>query len=164
MYKVFIDNKAVIIEASSEKELLKKLPDHRLIEAAGGIVELNGAYLFIRRHGLWDIPKGKLDEGESPEIAAIREVEEECGLDSPQIKDYITTTWHTYEHLGKKVLKKNYWYWLVCSESNPKLKPQLEEGITEVSFLTPADFALVKDHTYLSILEVLEVLEKKIVT
>ena len=38
------------------------------------------AYLFILRNVVWDIPKGKLEKGETPELAAVREIEEECGL------------------------------------------------------------------------------------
>lgn len=161
MYKVFIDNKSVIFNVKDEDQLIKEFPDYKYIEAAGGLVQHNDTYLFIKRNGVWDIPKGKLDKGETPEIAAVREIEEECGLVKPVIIRHLVDTWHTYEHKGKMVLKKTYWYWLKASETKMNLVPQTEEGITEVAFFNKTEFAKIKADTFLSILEVIEALEKK---
>ena len=49
--------------------------------AAGGLVLAGGQALLIRKHRLWDLPKGKLSENELPELCAIREIAEETGLD-----------------------------------------------------------------------------------
>jgi 8-oxo-dGTP pyrophosphatase MutT (NUDIX family) len=160
MYKVFIDNKSVIFNATNDEELRQQFAGHKFVEAAGGIVQHGDAYLFIRRNGVWDIPKGKLDKGESPEEGAVREIEEECGLTKPVIQKHLVSTWHTYEHKGKHVLKKTYWYWLLSTEKNLKLVPQLEEGITEVQFFRKEDFKKLKSETYLSICEVIEAFEK----
>lgn len=162
MYKVFIDNKSVIFNVKDEDQLIKEFPDYKYIEAAGGLVQHNDTYLFIKRNGVWDIPKGKLDKGETPEIAAVREIEEECGLVKPVIIRHLVDTWHTYEHKGKMVLKKTYWYWLKASETRMNLVPQTEEGITEVAFFSKTEFAKIKADTFLSIIEVIEALEKKI--
>ncbi|MBK9591143.1 MAG: NUDIX domain-containing protein [Crocinitomicaceae bacterium] len=162
MYKVFIDNKSVIFKVKDEDGLKKEFPDYKYIEAAGGLVQHNNTFLFIKRNGVWDIPKGKLDKGETPEIAAVREIEEECGLVKPVIIRHLVDTWHTYEHKGKMVLKKTYWYWLKASETKMNLVPQTEEGITEVAFFNKTEFAKIKADTFLSILEVIEALEKKI--
>lgn len=161
MYKVFVDNRPQIYQFESENELLKEFSDHRFIEAAGGIVRNAKGFLFIKRHGLWDIPKGKLEKGEIPEIGAIREIEEECGLQSPDIERHLCNTWHTYKNKGKLVLKKTYWYLL--KESRPsELTPQLEEGITEAHFFSESELNIIEKQTYGSIVDVIETLKKNL--
>jgi len=162
MYKVFIDNKAHIFDFDNEKLLLKHFNDHQFIEAAGGIVEKNNNFLFIKRNGWWDIPKGKLEKNETPEIGAVREIEEECGVINPKIKKLLLVTWHTYQHREKMVLKKTYWYWLIDQIKSTHLIPQIEEGITEVRFFAPEEFYIIQKETYLSINEVLDALKKEI--
>ena len=156
MYKVFIDNNPKIYQLDTEVELLEKFPDHQFIEAAGGIVRRENTFLFIKRHGKWDIPKGKLEPGESVEDAAVREIEEECGVVAPTIFDHIMDTWHTYEHKGEMVLKKTYWFLLDETDPEEVLVPQEEEGITEVRFFKTSEFPEVLDNTYRSIEEVVE--------
>lgn len=57
-----------------------------MIEAAGGVMIKDGddgpVVLVVHRvrHDDWSLPKGKLDEGESAPVAAVREVEEETGV------------------------------------------------------------------------------------
>ncbi|MCB9223002.1 MAG: NUDIX domain-containing protein [Crocinitomicaceae bacterium] len=160
MYKVFIDNHPKIYQLDSEEQLKEKFADHKFIEAAGGIVRRSNHFLFIKRNGKWDIPKGKLDKGESVEAAAVREIEEECGLIAPKIFDHLINTWHTYEHKGKMVLKKTYWYLLDEGPHQVELVPQEEEGITEVRFFTLEEFPIIKENTYLSIEEVINRLEE----
>lgn len=159
MYKVFIDNSPNIYQLDNEQSLLEAFSDHEFIEAAGGMVRRGNAFLFIKRHGMWDIPKGKLEEGESPEIGAIREIEEECGLVAPRIVDHLINTWHTYEtKKGKKVLKKTYWYLLDEAEIT-QLVPQEEEGITEVGYFNLDKFGEIRSNTYLSIIDVMDTIE-----
>lgn len=160
MYKVFIDNKSVIFNVKDEVLLKREFSDYKFIEAAGGIVQYNDSYLFIKRNGVWDIPKGKLEKMESPETGAVREIEEECGLVQPEIFQHLINTWHTYEHNGKMVLKKTYWYWLKATEKDLNLTPQTEEGISEVRLFTKDEFNEIKKDTFLSIVEVIEALEK----
>lgn len=159
MYKVFIDNVAKTYQLDSEEELLKTFDDHEFIEAAGGMVRRKNKFLFIIRHGKWDIPKGKLDEGESIEACAVRELEEECGLIQPKIIDHLVNTWHTYELAdGKKVIKKTYWYLLDEGDEKVELIPQEKEGITAVKFFTVDEFDTVRENTYGSINAVLDTL------
>ncbi|MBI3133145.1 MAG: NUDIX domain-containing protein [Bacteroidetes bacterium] len=160
MYKVFIDNKSVIFNVTDEDALVREFSGFKFVEAAGGIVQRGNAYLFIKRHGCWDIPKGKIEKGERPETAAVREIEEECGLVKPEIEKHLVNTWHTYEHKGRMVLKKTYWYLLRSTDKELNLVPQLEEGITEVKLFDKNQFSLIKSNTYLSILEVINALEK----
>lgn len=128
----------------------------KFIEAAGGRVRnASGQTLLIFRNGKWDLPKGKIDKGESPEEAALREVEEECGIGGLTIVRPLEPTFHTYIYNEKLVLKKTYWYEMRCTDKRP-LVPQTEEGITEVIW---ADAEKVKEamrNTYRSIGEVME--------
>ena len=107
----------------------------RIIEAAGGIVNKpNGDTLFIRRLGKWDLPKGKMEKGESREESAIREIEEETNLQSVELRDFINTTYHIYiERNGDRVLKHTHWFEMFFDGEDTS-KPQLEEGITEVAW------------------------------
>ena len=105
------------------------------IEAAGGIVfNEKDEILWIYRNNRWDLPKGKIEKEESNEIAAIREVEEECGITNLVLKKYLKTTYHIYEYKEKRVLKITYWY-KMSTQANQVLTPQTEEGITKVAWL-----------------------------
>ena len=52
----------------------------KIIAAGGLVTNENNELLMIFRRGKWDLPKGKLDKGETIEECAIREVEEETGI------------------------------------------------------------------------------------
>jgi len=111
----------------------------RIIEAAGGVVNNpDGDTLFIRRLGKWDLPKGKMEKGESREESAIREIEEETGLRNVELVRFINTTFHIYvERNGDKVLKCTHWFEMNFSGEDTS-KPQTEEGITEVAWKNTA--------------------------
>ena len=125
------------------------------IAAAGGVVEnSNKEILCIFRNGKWDLPKGKVEDEEEIADAAIREVEEECGLERLKIVKHVQNTYHTYEIKGVHVLKTTYWYSMKTA-SNKRLTPQLEEGITKAEWVKNDDLKKVKANTYKSILELL---------
>ena len=107
----------------------------RVIEAAGGVVSnKNGEILFIHRIGRWDLPKGKIEKGESLEQAALREIEEETGLKELILEEFINNTFHLYtERNGEKILKTTYWL-RMNYVGNKTPTPQTEEGITAVSW------------------------------
>ncbi|QDP86179.1 NUDIX domain-containing protein [Chryseobacterium sp. SNU WT5] len=107
----------------------------KVIEAAGGIVtNQDKEILFIRRLGKWDLAKGKIEKGESLEQAALREITEETGVKELLLEKFLNTTYHIYtERNGEKILKITHWF-KVSYEGNEKLVPQLEEGISEVSW------------------------------
>ncbi len=108
---------------------------YQLVEAAGGLVQNSkGEFLFIYRNDKWDLPKGKLDYNESPEEAALREVEEECGIDQLSIVKKLSLTFHTYTLKEKRKLKKNHWF-LMHSDSDAPLIPQVEENIMEAKWM-----------------------------
>jgi len=107
----------------------------KVIEAAGGVVyNKNKEILFIKRLGKWDLPKGKIEKGESLEQAALREVEEETSLTELILEEFINNTFHIYtERNGERVLKTTYWFRMTYLGEKPA-KPQIEEGITDVSW------------------------------
>jgi hypothetical protein len=107
----------------------------KVIEAAGGLVKnKNNELLFIRRMGKWDLPKGKIEKGESLEQAALREVEEETGLKELILEEFLNNTFHIYtERNGEKILKTTYWFKMTYVGNSQPI-PQMEEGISEVSF------------------------------
>ena len=109
-----------------------------LIQAAGGLVENeNGEWLLIHRRGKWDLPKGKLDEGEKLEDCAVREVEEETGLRKVKLISPLCITWHTYHEGTKFILKESHWYKMKVA-GKQSLVPQTEEDILEVKWVKPS--------------------------
>jgi 8-oxo-dGTP pyrophosphatase MutT (NUDIX family) len=121
-----------------------------VIPAAGGLV-LNPKkeVLFIYRNNVWDLPKGWIEKNESIETAAIREVEEECGIFNISITQKLMTTYHIYFQNGIK-LKETHWF-LMTSDYHKKLVPQIEEGITKVLFKNEAETNEALKNTYANI-------------
>lgn len=113
---------------------------YKLIEAAGGLVyNEQGKILAIYRRGSWDLPKGKIDQGESVEQAAVREVEEETGIQQIKLGQHLTDTYHTYRlKSGKRVLKKTYWFEMHTTDM--QLVPQTEEDIEQAVWIDPIEF------------------------
>ena len=131
------------------------IADMKIIQAAGGLVKNGeGEFLFIHRLGKWDLPKGKVDEGEKMREAAVREVEEECGIKVDYLGKKIVTTYHTYTMKGKVVLKQTKWYDMGVNKV-PELTPQKEEDITEAIWLNAKDLKKVQDNTYPLIADIL---------
>ena len=135
-------------------ELKKYYADHKLIKAAGGLVQNNGYFLWIYRNNIWDLPKGKIEENESITDAALREVKEECGLKGIlEISHKIIVTHHTYQLRDVKILKETHWFFMQF-DGDPNTIPQLEEGITEVSWKSKNDSIKLALESYPSILSV----------
>lgn len=136
-----------------KKSFFKKFT---LIRAAGGlVVNDDGQLLLIFRRGKWDLPKGKLDPGESPEVCAEREVKEETGLNSATIRKHLITTYHTYDESGKQILKETVWY-LMHSPNQPSLEPQINEQILEAVWVPKTQIKRYTSNTYFLIKDVLK--------
>jgi 8-oxo-dGTP pyrophosphatase MutT (NUDIX family) len=130
-----------------------------VIEAAGGLVKNeNKDLLFIYRNDKWDLPKGKIEKGETIKEAAVREVEEECNIVVSKRGDKICKTYHVYIYKSEVVLKKTHWYKMKARGQN-KLKPQIEEGITDVRWFKPNDIDAILTNTFPSILDVLAAMD-----
>jgi 8-oxo-dGTP pyrophosphatase MutT (NUDIX family) len=126
------------------------------IDAAGGLVKnKNGQILIIRRKGRWDLPKGKLDAGESFEQAAIREVEEECGIQRLTIVCRLLSTYHSYLIEDEPVLKKIMWFEMLYKDKKEPV-PQQKEDITDIRWVSPAEVSVAMKDTYGTIQDVLK--------
>ncbi|MFD1768184.1 NUDIX hydrolase [Sphingobacterium suaedae] len=135
------------------KSILQK---NNIIKAAGGVVKNGeGKYLFIHRLGKWDLPKGKVEDNEKMKEAAVREVEEECGIRINYLGPKVQTTYHTYVMRGKLVLKQTNWYEMGVNKS-PKLVPQTEEDITDARWLGKGELTSVKENTYPLIAQIIK--------
>ncbi|MCK5136037.1 MAG: NUDIX domain-containing protein [Bacteroidales bacterium] len=126
-----------------------------VIEAGGGVVmNSRGEFLVIKRNGVWDLPKGKLEKGEDFETAALREVEEETGLQGLERGQPIISTYHTYQLSDERILKKTRWFDMhYPGDKEPRL--QAEEGITKSRWVKPGSTDFIRKNTYPSILDVL---------
>ena len=125
------------------------------LEAAGGVVKnKQHEILFIHRLDKWDLPKGKVEEGETTEITAVREVEEECGISNLKLQNFITQTFHIYFQEDLK-LKATYWYDMLY-EGDEELIPQEEEGIGIVEWKNKDELPKMMENTYENIKIVLE--------
>lgn len=113
--------------------------DLPIIIAAGGLVQNHeGAFLLIYRRGFWDLPKGKLDPGESIPECAVREVQEETGLQTIKIGPFICMTKHTYYDtwLQKDVVKETHWYSMKAAAFDKETPiPQTEEDIEKIEWV-----------------------------
>ena len=103
----------------------------RQAPAAGGVVIIDNKFVAIERNGIPDLPKGHIEKGESPEVAALREVEEETGITDLEIIKELPATWHCYLLDNQWTIKKTNWY-LMKTASGMKNIPQTEEGISKV--------------------------------
>jgi hypothetical protein len=142
----------LVIRCDDPKQSFKHFSaSYTVVEAAGGVV-FNPAneILLIFRNGKWDLPKGKIEKGEAAAEAAIREVEEECGISSPTIVMPLSPSYHSYFLGGNRVLKKTHWY-KMSLQKGCVLIPQAEEGITEVRWMKDAEIVHALGNTYPSV-------------
>ena len=127
-----------------------------LVKAAGGLVQNEKKeLLMIFRRGKWDLPKGKLDNGETLEQCAVREVEEETGLKEVQLLNPLLTTFHTYLEGSKFILKESYWYTMKV-EGKQNLQPQTEEDILEIKWVTAKEAEKLFLQTFPSVIDVIK--------
>jgi 8-oxo-dGTP pyrophosphatase MutT (NUDIX family) len=113
---------------------------------------------MIFKRGHWDLPKGKVDPGETWEECAIREVIEETGITNLELIKFITTTYHTYEHNGSIILKPSHWF-LMKTTSNQMLIPQREEDITEVKWVALSEISNHAEQSFGTIRDLLQLNE-----
>ena len=149
-----------IPEGMREEELLQKLLSRvKMLKAAGGLVQdEEGKHLMIYRNGVWDLPKGKQEEGEDISVTALREVQEESGVDAT-LGEFLTDTWHTYWLDGALIVKKTSWYRMFAPKDAPS-KPQTEEGIEKCEWVTDEDLDYRLANTYPSVIDVFESAKK----
>ncbi|MBO6027290.1 MAG: NUDIX domain-containing protein [Bacteroidales bacterium] len=144
----------VIDKVSPEVLSAALLRTFRLAPAAGGVVVSDGQFAAIQRHGIPDLPKGHIEEGEDAATAALREVEEETGLTGLNIIRQLPSSWHCYLYEDEWRLKQTSWF-LMTTADDSHVVPQTDEDITEVTFLSNYDLEWFLKNTYRSIAETL---------
>ncbi|MCP3927982.1 MAG: NUDIX domain-containing protein [Bacteroidetes bacterium] len=135
---------------------------YKVVKAAGGLVfNEKEEILLIYRRAFWDLPKGKLDQGETVEAAALREVREETGLNEVELGDFLFTTYHTYpSKKQKRILKPTYWYFMFTRET--RLELQTEEDIEKGMWIKIEQFLSENRIVYGNIKDLMmKVLNKK---
>jgi 8-oxo-dGTP pyrophosphatase MutT (NUDIX family) len=127
-----------------------------MVEAAGGLVcNEDGMYLIMKRRDKWDLPKGKVNFGESIPKAALREVTEECGLSNLEITGPLMSTYHCYWIDSQAILKRTSWFDMKATGNEP-LVPQSDEDITEVKWVRKEDLREITRNTYMGILDIMK--------
>jgi len=156
----WIDNENrldTVVYGYDVEKMFRHLKRHfKYVEAAGGVVRNSeNKLLFIRRWNIWDLPKGKLNKHEDIEQCALREVEEETGVQELHITGTLPSSFHFYFYKEKLFLKKTFWF-LMDTSYTGALKPQLEEDITEVKWLDLPQCRHAFGETYRSLRDNLE--------
>ncbi|MGB0274647.1 MAG: NUDIX hydrolase [Flavobacteriaceae bacterium] len=106
----------------------KKLP---VAVAAGGVVQNEeGKVLFIYRKKRWDLPKGKVEKGETLQEGAKREVKEETGVKKIKVGDLVGVTYHIFKRNNRYQLKESHWFYMTTKYEG-ELVPQTKEDITK---------------------------------
>ena len=149
---------SLTIVAHDGQEALKAFCQQMpIVRAAGGVVESGcGDILMMTRKGWRDLPKGHIDEGESAEEAAVREVMEECGLQDVEIVDHLCTTRHFHHAYGRWEIKETEWFLMYAAGDDPTLMPEESEGITAVEWLRARRLWQAVGESYSTIKEVFE--------
>ena len=125
------------------------------IEAAGGLVfNPQGQILVIFRRNVLDLPKGKLEPGETPQQGACREVMEETGLQQVTCGPWLQDTWHIFKEKKKRMIKHTVWFQM--SANQDQLVPQAEEGIQDARWIYPNDYLSSSFSTFRNIRDMIE--------
>lgn len=160
VWEIFLSNaqvKGLYVCGGSETPMQETFLDgYTRVNAAGGVVEsAGGKLLMIHRRGVWDLPKGKQEAGESDESTALREVREETGVETLAITTKLCDTYHVYMQGEKPFLKRTAWY-AMSAVGEQALKPQAEEEIDSAVWLTKDEAWEKSQTTFPLILRVLE--------
>lgn len=121
----------------------------KIREAAGGLVCKDNKQLWIFRNGKWDLPKGHIEDDETTEEAAVREVQEECGIEA-EITKQLPITYHIYPYHGSEIIKKTHWFEMTSKDTQIP-QPQTEEGIERVVWLKESEIPYMLNNTWASI-------------
>jgi 8-oxo-dGTP pyrophosphatase MutT (NUDIX family) len=129
----------------------------KIIAAGGLVTNENDELLMIFRRGKWDLPKGKLDKGESIEACAVREVQEETGLQNITLQKFIGITEHEYfdTHINEEVIKESHWYAMKAAPGQ-QLTPQTEEDITEIEWVRKEILDIYLNNSYANIVDIVQ--------
>lgn len=121
---------------------------HTVLVVAGILIESGRVLLTQRKRGahladLWEFPGGKVEQGEDPKEALVRELREELGLEV-EVGGAVCVTFHRYEDAGKAVLLLFYDVTRKLGSSDPRaldvaaFRWEGREGLDPAAF-PPAD-------------------------
>jgi len=148
-------NSILIYDKDFEKLLDKFQKEFRTIKAGGGFVfNQNDELLVIFRRGKWDLPKGKSEKRETMQQTALREVEEETGINNLEITRSLPCTCHYFLDKGKRKLKISYWYEML-HHGDLTPTPQTEEEIMEARWIMKSEIPMVLNNTFESLKDLL---------
>jgi ADP-ribose pyrophosphatase YjhB (NUDIX family) len=136
----------------NHEEILNKFSNYiPLVVAAGGVVtNKKGKVLFIYRNDKWDLPKGVIKKKESLEQCALREVEEETGVQDLRIENFLRTTYHIFKRNGKLRLKEVHWF-AMKTKYDGILVGEEKEGIVKVKWKGPEKIRKALENSYINI-------------
>ena len=102
------------------------------VSAGGVVVRRAGTpgweVCLINVRGRWEIPKGHPEKGETPEVAALREVSEETGLEGPSLRIIADLPPSNYVfRAGGRLIFKRVDTFLIACDGNGRLMPQQSE-------------------------------------
>ncbi len=138
-----------LIEGNVEENLALIKKEFKTIKAGGGLVFNKEQLLFIFRRKKWDLPKGKLDKGETIEQCAIREIKEETGLKNVVLGNFIDITFHFYYEKEKLTIKETHWFEMTSQDKNTE--PQIEEDIEKISWVNESEWQELLQDSFPSI-------------
>lgn len=109
----------------------------KIIAGGGLVLNANKELLMIFRLGFWDLPKGKWEEGETIEECAVREVEEETGIENVILGRLVGLTYHEYfnKYTQEDVIKETHWY-MMSIQDLQELIPQTSEDIQQAEWVS----------------------------
>jgi diadenosine hexaphosphate hydrolase (ATP-forming) len=114
----------------------------RVVLGAGGVVfNATGKVLLIQypesRGGGWSFPKGHIDPGETPEVAAVREVHEEGGIGAEIVGSLKPTRYVNPRGVSREI------FWFAMRTSDLKARP--EPGF-QADFYDPTEAMKLLSH------------------
>ena len=102
--------------------------------SCGGVVMHEGRVLLLKKfNGHWVLPKGRIEDGETKEEAAVREVEEETGT-LAEIQKYIGYIKYAYTIRDSMQIFKTVHFYYMRPIKN-RLIPQREEGFAQAAMM-----------------------------
>lgn len=157
--KVYVENQCrTIANAGAFRWLCSA---YKYIQAAGGLItNEKGEILMIYRRGKWDFPKGKIEEVEEATTAALREVQEETGLQAEIIEERPISTFHCYDTYGENMIKETIWFVMFASSEQP-LIPQTTEDIEKAEWVAEEEVEKLLQDSFPSLKDLWEQYSKR---